>query len=105
MGIGIHEVEVMHETYQELRRREIAAACDKERRLSGDLLTLWTGIREFVLAEVRLAKAELKGTGAEVAMYQEQSSRMETSVREQLEILDERVRQGQAIARQFRRMR
>jgi hypothetical protein len=70
---------------EKLRKQEHMRQLDSQR----DLNSLWTAIREFVWAETRLVHAQitLGKDHEECKKQQEQSTRMETSVREQLEIL------------------
>lgn len=85
----------------EARRRDKYRVMDSQR----DLSALETAIREFVWAEMRLAIATLRVDAEEITKQQEQSSRMDTFMREQLEILNTRVLYGQSGARHFERMK
>jgi hypothetical protein len=56
-------------------------------------LSMWTSIREYIAAEVRLGIARHQrdvhdeaGTGGEIAALEEQSTRMETDVRRLMEL-------------------
>lgn len=72
-------------------------------------LSMWTAIREYIAAEIQLTLARARSTDpsndSRVRSLEEQSTRMETSVREHVARLEGEHAQAQALVRRHTKLR